>query len=88
MPVLAKIDHIHIYAPDRLEAEKWYTDVLGFERIESLMPWFEEGGPLTMGNGGVHIALFDGDSEPHPRQHSPLMRKTISRGKDTSRYML
>ena len=61
MPVLAKIDHIHIYTPDVLEAEKWYTDVLGFERIESLMPWFEEGGALTIGNGGVHLALFDGD---------------------------
>ena len=59
MPVLSKIDHIHIYAPERLVAEQWYKKVLGFERIESLGSWFVEGGPLAIGNGGVHIALFE-----------------------------
>lgn len=62
MPKLEKIDHIHIYVPDRLRAEKWYRDVLGFTRVESLERWFLEGGPLTLGNGGVHIALFESDT--------------------------
>jgi len=55
-------DHIHIYTPDRLIAEQWHKNVLGFERIESLEKWFDEGGPLTIGNDGVKIALFESDS--------------------------
>lgn len=70
MPVLSTIDHIHIYAPDRLAAEQWYATVLGFERVKSLEVWFEEGGPLTIGqgighsigHGGVHLALFESDT--------------------------
>ncbi len=61
MPKLDKIDHIHIYAPDRLSAEQWYKEVLGFTRVQSLECWFLEGGPLTLENGGVHIALFESD---------------------------
>lgn len=59
MPTLEKIDHIHVYTPNRLAAEKWYKKVLGFTRVKSLEVWFVEGGPLTIANGGVHIALFE-----------------------------
>jgi catechol-2,3-dioxygenase len=59
MPTLEKIDHIHIYAPNRLVAEKWYQDVLGFTRVKSLESWFSDGGPLTISNGGGHLALFE-----------------------------
>lgn len=62
MPALSNIDHIHIYAPDRLAAEQWYNTVLGFERVKSLEIWFDEGGPLTIANGGVHLALFESEN--------------------------
>tara|TARA_B110001452_G_scaffold180243_1_gene151337 strand:- start:1121 stop:1504 length:384 start_codon:yes stop_codon:yes gene_type:complete len=62
MPELEKIDHIHVYVPNRLDAEHWYQEVLGFTRIESLASWFTDGGPLAIENGGVHIALFEGQS--------------------------
>ncbi|USD64041.1 VOC family protein [Vibrio sp. SCSIO 43136] len=58
MPELNKIDHIHIYVPDPLEAEAWYREVMGFERVKALESWFVDGGPLTIANGGVHIAVF------------------------------
>ena len=63
MPLFSKIDHIHIYAPDRLEAEQWYKTVLGFERVKAYEVWFEEGGPLTINNGGVHLALFESETQ-------------------------
>ena len=47
MPELEKIDHVHVYATDRLEAEKWYEEVLGFSRVRELERWFMDGGPLT-----------------------------------------
>lgn len=62
MPVLQKIDHVHIYVPSQLEAEMWYEKVLGFERVKALESWFVDGGPLTIANGGVHIALFENSS--------------------------
>lgn len=63
MPELEKIDHVHIYAPDRLEAEEWYEEVLGFSRVAKLEKWFKDGGPLTLSNGGVHLALFENNDK-------------------------
>ena len=63
MPELEKIDHVHVYATDRLEAEKWYEEVLGFSRVRELERWFMDGGPLTISNGGVHIALFENEDK-------------------------
>ena len=59
MPILKAVDHIHVYVSDRLKAEKWYQQVLGFTRIKELEVWFDEGGPLTISNSGVHLALFN-----------------------------
>ncbi len=59
MPNFTKVDHIHVYVADRLVAEQWYREVLGFTRIKALEVWFNEGGPLTLVNGGVHLALFN-----------------------------
>lgn len=77
MPKLEKIDHIHIYAPDRLSAEQWYKEVLGFNRVEPLERWFLEGGPLTIENGGVHIALFESDT---------LVNTTVAFSVDSTNY--
>jgi len=59
MPSLQKIDHIHLYADDRLALESWYQRVLGFQRVPELEIWMRDGGPLTIHNGGVHLALFE-----------------------------
>ena len=59
MPSLQKIDHIHLYADDRLALESWYQRVLGFQRVPELEIWMRDGGPLTIQNGGVHLALFE-----------------------------
>ena len=29
IPVFDRIDHIHVYATDRNQAEQWYADVMG-----------------------------------------------------------
>ncbi len=60
-PKLTGIDHIHIYVADWGRAEKWYQDVLGFKRVEALMLWAVEGGPLTLESteASVHLALFE-----------------------------
>lgn len=60
-PKLNGIDHIHVYVANWDEAEAWYGTVLGFKRVEALMPWAVKGGPLTLENteGNVHLALFE-----------------------------
>ncbi|WP_162818113.1 VOC family protein [Aquirhabdus parva] len=61
IPNLKSIDHIHIAVIDRSVSEKWYERVLGLKRIESLVFWSTNGGPLTIGNesNSVHLALFE-----------------------------
>ena len=60
-PRLNGIDHVHVEVGDRAEAEQWYETVLGLRRVEKLMVWATESGPLTMEdeNGTVHLALFE-----------------------------
>lgn len=59
MASFSRIDHVHIFVPDQLQAEQWYHKVLGFKRVAGLDNWLTEtGGPLTIENGGVHLALF------------------------------
>lgn len=60
-PKLNGIDHVHVYVTSWDDAEQWYSDVLGFSRVEALMPWAVKGGPLTLEStdGSVHIALFE-----------------------------
>ena len=60
-PSLKSIDHIHVYVRDRAAAETWYSQVLGFSRVQELEFWAPNGGPLTIqnGSGSIHIALFE-----------------------------
>ncbi len=64
IPKLKGIDHIHVYVPSREEAAKWFQEVLGFEVVDSLLPWATDGGPLTIedGSGSIHLALFQRES--------------------------
>lgn len=62
MPVLNKIDHVHFYTKDRATAEAWYKDNLNFERVAEFESWIENG-PLTLSNGGVHLALFESSTD-------------------------
>ena len=61
VPKLNGIDHIHVYTASWDAAERWYQDVLGFKRVESLMSWAVKGGPLTLENPekNIHLALFE-----------------------------
>jgi catechol-2,3-dioxygenase len=66
IPVLDRIDHIHVYVADRTAAEHWYERVLALTRVAELEGWAEDGGPLTLANasGSVHIALFEREVQP------------------------
>ena len=66
-PKLKGIDHVHLHFADRRAAEAWYHDVLGFVRVERLMSWAIENGPLTVedAEGVIHLALFN--REDHPK---------------------
>lgn len=50
MPRLDGIDHIHVYVTDRVAAEAWYRDVLGFTVLEKFRFWATDTGPLTLEN--------------------------------------
>ena len=65
-PRLERIDHIHVFVTDRVAAERWYLDVLGFRRAPELKLWAGGGGPLTLADtsGGVHLALFERPPQP------------------------
>lgn len=70
-PTLDRIDHIHIYVSDRAAAERWYKEVLGFQRIKELEFWMVDGGPLTLSNTSdtIHLALFE---RPVQARHSTI----------------
>lgn len=60
MPQLERVDHVHIHVHQREAAVSWYRDVMGFEPVAALAVWAVDGGPLTIGKGDVHLALFEG----------------------------
>ena len=57
-PQLDTLDHVHIEVPDKQQAAAWYREHLGFEIIPALRHWDVPGGPLTIGRGDMHLALF------------------------------
>ncbi|MGC0862387.1 VOC family protein [Pantoea agglomerans] len=61
---IAEIDHIHLYVENIEQAEKWYKEILGFERNPSLYFWFEQGGPLVIRNNRASLSLFLRKSQP------------------------
>ncbi len=65
-PKLNGIDHVHVYVHSWAEAEEWYQTVMGFKRVDALMPWAVENGPLTVEDpeGNVHLAFFERDDNP------------------------
>jgi len=65
-PKLNGIDHVHVYVASWSDAEEWYQTVLGFKRVDALMFWAVDNGPLTLENpeGNIHLALFERDSHP------------------------
>lgn len=55
------VDHIHLSVGDRPAAQSWYEEVLGMAPVQDLLPWAEEGGPLTLEDRRhrLHLALFE-----------------------------
>ncbi len=66
-PKLNGIDHVHVYVHSWAEAEEWYQTVMGFKRVDALMPWAVKNGPLTVEDpeGNVHLAFFERDDNPN-----------------------
>ena len=67
IPAITGIDHIHVSVANWADGEQWYEQVLGYKRVDALMPWAVENGPLTIESpdGSVHLALFESDN-PKP----------------------
>jgi catechol 2,3-dioxygenase len=63
------VDHVHVPVGSWSEAEDWYREILGMQRVEALMGWAIKNGPLTIENadGTVHLALFE-KRKPQPIQ--------------------
>ena len=78
-PRLTGIDHVHVFVSDRAAAERWYADVLGLHRLPQLAHWAVDGGPLTIGNGDVHLALFEQPALP--------CRSTIALATDAAGFL-
>lgn len=73
-PRLEAFDHVHVFVAQRDAAERWYREVLGFERMAALAAWADDGGPLTLGDasGTIHLALFE--REPRPCRSTVALR--------------
>jgi len=64
-PQLDTLDHVHVEVPDKHQAAASYREHLDFQIVAALRHWDVAGGPLTIGHGDIHLALFAAtDSEP------------------------
>lgn len=66
---LEGIDHVALGVRDIERSAKWYTEVLGFERIHEGM-W--GGVPTFIGKGDTGIALFPASHEPKLSNHREI----------------
>jgi len=80
-PRVRSLDHVHVFVANRVAAERWYQEVLGFTRVKEYEFWAEGGGPLTIQDetGTVHLALFE-----RPTQKC---RSTIALGVGATEFM-
>lgn len=62
-PRLSGVDHLHVDVGNWKEAEDWYGSIMNFKRVDGLMAWAVDGGPLTVENaeGTIHLALFESE---------------------------
>lgn len=62
-PQLEKVDHLHVYAQDKIVAQRWYEEILGFRKLEKYKVWADEGGPIVVGtpNSEIELAIFARD---------------------------
>jgi catechol 2,3-dioxygenase-like lactoylglutathione lyase family enzyme len=66
---LEGIDHVAVGVRDIARSAKWYTDILGFERLHDGM-W--NGVPTFIGKGNTRIALFPANQEPKTSTHREI----------------
>ncbi|MBP2170071.1 catechol-2,3-dioxygenase [Erwinia toletana] len=69
---LSAFDHVHIYVDDIQQATRWYHEVLGFSVCQPLLNWYQQGGPLTLQQGNIHLALFK--RQQHAAGHTVAFR--------------
>jgi catechol 2,3-dioxygenase-like lactoylglutathione lyase family enzyme len=67
---MGSLNHVHLIVPDRAEAARWYSDVLGFDPVPEYDFWATgiDGGPLQISadGGRTMIALFEADDGHSP----------------------
>ncbi len=76
-PPFTAIDHLHVHVRHRPDAERWYADVLGLQRVPALVHWAQDGGPLTLADaaGVLHLAVFERpDTAPSPHRGTVALR--------------
>ena len=66
---LEGIDHVAMGVCDVERSAKWYTEVLGFERLHEGV-W--GGVPTFIGKGNTGIALFPASQEAKPSAHREI----------------
>ena len=66
---LEGIDHVAMGVCDVERSAKWYTEVLGFERLHEGV-W--GGVPTFVGKGNTGIALFPASQEAKPSAHREI----------------
>lgn len=61
-----QIDHVELLVPDRHEAARWYSRVLGLEIMTEYLAWADDPrGPLMISSdgGSTKLALFTGEPQ-------------------------
>jgi catechol 2,3-dioxygenase-like lactoylglutathione lyase family enzyme len=66
---LEGIDHVAMGVRDIERSVKWYTEVLGFERLHEGM-W--DGVPTFIGKGNTGLALFPASHQPELSSHREI----------------
>ena len=60
---VSQIDHVEMFVPDRVEAARWYHEVLGLAVLRDFEDWAQDRhGPLMISSddGNTKLALFEG----------------------------
>lgn len=82
---LTAFDHVHIYVDDLTLATQWYQDVLGFTVCQPLLVWYHQGGPLTLENGALHLALFK--RQGHAAGHTVAFRCNANQYRSAKQHL-
>src|SRR5437763_16352515 len=81
---LEGIDHVAMGVRDVERSAKWYTEVLGFERLHEGV-W--GGVPTFVGKGNTGIALFPASQEAKPSAHGEIRMLHVAFRADRENFL-